>query len=135
MLYLIAFGACAIAMAGLELLWFRFVVGPVYYPVLRPVLAEKPNVAAASAFYMFYIPGILVLAVHPALAASDWHLASLYGALMGFFTFATYDLTNLATLKVWSLRIASIDMTWGAFLTASSATAGALAALKFVHQG
>ena len=133
MSYLIAAVACAVTMTGLEILWFRLVVGPVYRPVLHSVLADEPNIAAAVAFYILYIAGILILVVRPALAASDWRMASLDGALFGFFAFATYDLTNLATLKVWSVRIALIDMAWGAFLTGCAASAATMAALKFIQ--
>ena len=62
---------------------------------------------------------------------SDWRVAALYGALFGFFAYATYDLTNFATMKVWTLRVSLADIAWGAFLTAATASIAALAVLKF----
>ena len=132
--YLIAFAACAFAIAGLDVLWLSQTAKPLYYRAHGAVMADKPNMAAAATFYLLYVPGILIFAVRPALAASDWRLAALFGALFGFFCFATYDLTNLATVKIWSLWVSVIDMVWGAFLTGAAATAGALAALAFLHR-
>jgi uncharacterized membrane protein len=85
---------------------------------------------AAVAFYLVYIAGVLVFALRPALASGDWRTAVLFGALFGFFAYATYDLTNLATLRVWSLPVSLIDMAWGTVLTGVAAGAGAYAALK-----
>ncbi len=132
--YLIAFAACALAIAGLDVLWLSRTAKPLYYRAHGAVMADKPNMAAAAAFYLLYVPGILIFAVRPALAASDWRPATLLGALFGFFCFATYDLTNLATVKIWSLRVSLIDMVWGAVLTGASATAGALAAMAFLNR-
>jgi uncharacterized membrane protein len=64
------------------------------------------------------------------LTVSDWRAAALTGALFGLFAYATYDLTNFATLKVWSLRVTVLDIGWGALVTAAAASAGALAAIK-----
>jgi uncharacterized membrane protein len=64
------------------------------------------------------------------LASGDWRAALLYGALFGLFAYATYDLTNFATMKVWSLRVTLLDMGWGVLLTAAAASAGAFAALR-----
>ncbi|RYZ75642.1 MAG: DUF2177 family protein, partial [Proteobacteria bacterium] len=72
---------------------------------------------------------IVWFAVRPALESGDWKTAALNGALFGFFAYATYDLTNLATLKVWSLKISLIDMAWGSFITAATASASAAATL------
>ena len=84
----------------------------------------------AVIFYLTYAAGIAIFAVRPALAAADWRVAVLYGGLFGFFAYATYDLTNFATLKVWTLRITLVDMGWGTALTAIAASLAAVAALK-----
>ncbi|MBW8708206.1 MAG: DUF2177 family protein, partial [Alphaproteobacteria bacterium] len=70
-------------------------------------------------------------AVRPALESGDWKSAALFGALFGCFTYATYDLTNMATMKVWTLRVTLLDIAWGTILTGITASAGAFAALKF----
>jgi uncharacterized membrane protein len=128
--YLIAYVAAALVMGGLDFLWLSTMVGPVYHRALGPMLAESPNMTAAVAFYVLYLVGVMIFAVRPALASGDWRTAALYGALFGFFAYATYDMTNLATLKVWSLKVSLIDMAWGTLLTGVTASAAALAALK-----
>jgi uncharacterized membrane protein len=126
MRYLIAYVASLAAMAALDFLWLSNTVEPIYHRALGDVMAPEPNMKAAVAFYLLYGAGMLWFAVRPALIDGDWKTALLNGALFGFFAYATYDLTNLATLKVWSLKVSLIDMAWGAVLTAASASAGAL---------
>jgi uncharacterized membrane protein len=121
--------AAALVMGVLDFLWLRATVDPIYQRALGAVLAEKPNMPAVIGFYLVYLAGVVVFAVRPALADGDWKTALCMGALFGFFAYATYDLTNLATLKVWSLKVALVDMAWGTFLTALTAAAGAAAAL------
>jgi len=130
MAYVIAYGASALVMAGLDFVWLSAMANPLYRRHLGAVMADNPDMKAAVAFYVVYLFGILYFAVRPALAAADWRAAALNGALFGFFAYATYDLTNLATLKAWSLPVSLIDMAWGAALTAAASTAGALAAFR-----
>lgn len=121
--------AAALVMGVLDFIWLRTTVDPIYQPALSAVLAEKPNMLAAIAFYLVYLAGVLIFAIRPALADGEWKTALIKGALFGLFAYATYDLTNLATLKVWSLKISLMDMAWGTVLTATTASAGAAAAL------
>ena len=115
MVYALAYGVAVLVMAGLDFLWLSNTAGPVYRRHQGAVMAESPDMRAAVAFYVVYIFGILYFAVRPALAAGDWRVALVNGALFGFFAYATYDLTNLATLKSWSLPVSLIDIAWGAF--------------------
>jgi uncharacterized membrane protein len=121
--------AAALVMGGLDYLWLRMTVGPVYQRAFGAILAEKPNMSEVIAFYLVYVAGVVIFAIRPALADGDWRTALAKGALFGFFAYATYDLTNLATLKVWSLKVSLLDMAWGAILTGLTAGAGAAAAL------
>ena len=120
--------AAALVMGPLDFVWLR-TMDPVYQRAFGAVLAQKPNMPAAIAFYLVYLAGVVTFAIRPALAAGDWKTALAKGALFGFFAYATYDLTNLATLKVWSLKMALLDMAWGAALTGVTASAGAAATL------
>jgi uncharacterized membrane protein len=131
MAYIIAYIACLVVMGGLDFFWLTTMSPTLYRRDLGILLADDPNMTAAAIFYLTYMAGILIFAVRPALTSGDWRTAALYGALFGFFAYATYDLTNFATLKVWTLRVTVLDMAWGTVLTAVTATAGALAALKF----
>ena len=92
-------------MGGLDFLWLTNTAGPIYQQALGRLLAENPNMRAAVAFYLVYLVGVMIFAVRPALASGDWRQAALFGALFGFFAYATYDLTNLATMKVWTLQV------------------------------
>jgi len=130
MAYLIAYLVCALVMGGLDFLWLSNASASLYHRDLGPLLAENPNMTVAVIFYLVFIVGILIFAVRPALAGGDWRIAALYGALFGFFAYATYDLTNFATMKVWTLRVTLLDIAWGTFLTGAAASAASLAALR-----
>jgi uncharacterized membrane protein len=82
------------------------------------------RLAPAVAFYLLYILGVMIFAVAPALEAGKWQTALIQGAMFGFFCYMTYDLTNLATLKQWSIKVTILDMIWGTVLTGAAATAG-----------
>ncbi len=131
MAYVIAYLVCVVVMGGLDFLWLSNMSQSLYQRDLGPLLAENPNMTVAVIFYLIFIVGILIFAVRPALASGDWRTAALYGALFGFFTYATYDLTNFATMKVWTLRVTVLDIAWGTFLTGTVAAAASIAALKF----
>ena len=130
MAYLTAYLVCALVMGGLDFLWLSNTSASLYHRDLGPLLAENPNMTVAVIFYLVFIVGILIFAVRPALAGGDWRIAALYGALFGFFAYATYDLTNFATMKVWTLRVTLLDIAWGTFLTGAAASAASLAALR-----
>ena len=80
------------------------------------ILSAKVNWPAAFAFYLIYIAGIVFFAVRPAVLINSWGQAGVLGGLYGFFTYATYDLTNMATVKNWPLSIVLVDMLWGVCL-------------------
>jgi len=130
--YLAAYLTAALVMGGLDYLWLTTMMGPLYQRVLGPILAAEPDMKAAIAFYLVYLTGIMWFTVRPALTSGDWTVALMNGALFGFFAYATYDLTNMATLKTWSLQLTLTDIAWGTVLTATTASTAALAALHLV---
>lgn len=109
-------------MGVIDALWLGVVANKLYKSQLGPLLMDKPNMIAAVLFYIVYVIGIVVFAVMPAIATGDWKVALGLGALLGFVAYATYDLTNLATLKGWPVKIVIIDLVWGTVLTAAVAT-------------
>lgn len=127
MTYLIAYGATALVFFGLDYLWLGMVAKGFYARELGPLMRETPDFAAAGLFYLFYVAGIVFFAVLPALQSGSWKTALLYGGLLGLLAYGTYDMTNLATLKGWSVKMVVVDMAWGAALTATAALAGTLA--------
>ncbi len=109
---------------AIDMLWLGLIAKNLYRKYLGNFLSDTVNWKAAIIFYLIFIVGIFIFAIMPAVEKSSVGKAVLLGALFGFFTYATYDLTNLATLKGWPLPIVFIDMAWGAVLTASVSTAG-----------
>jgi len=130
MTYPIAYLVSLLAMAGLDYLWLTNMSAVLYRRDLGPLLADDPKMSVAVVFYLTYAIGIMIFAIRPALASADWRAAALYGALFGMFAYATYDLTNFATMKVWTLRVTVLDIGWGMIVTATAASAGAFAALN-----
>lgn len=127
---LIAFAATAGTLLALDAVWLTLVMGPMFQRTLGPLLAENVNYIAAAAFYLIYAVGVVFFAVRPALVSGNLRDALLYGAALGFLAYATYELTNMATLKMWPLRLAMLDIAWGAAMTGVAATAGAWLALR-----
>jgi uncharacterized membrane protein len=125
---LVAYGGTAAVMLALDALWLGLVATPLYQQGIGHLMAESPRLGVAALFYVVYAAGLVVFAVLP---AKDRRDAALKGALFGFFAYATYDLTNLATLKQWPVWIALLDIAWGALVSAASATAGKAATDRY----
>ena len=102
--------------------WLTVVAKDFYAKHLGYLMSKTPNLAAAGIFYLIYIFTLLVLVISPALQKGSLMTAILTGALFGFCAYATYDLTNLATIKDWPLVVTVVDLVWGAFV--SGAVAG-----------
>lgn len=103
----------------IDIFWIGFVADKMYWKYLGHLRSESTNWIAAILFYTIFISGIIFFAVKPAIENSSMKTALLYGALFGFFTYATYDLTNHATLKDWPWIITIADIAWGIFLCGS----------------
>ena len=116
-------------MGILDFIWLGFIAKKLYYDEMGSILLEKPNMPAALLFYVIYVVGVVMFVVSPALEKDSWQYALGYGALFGLVAYATYDLTNLATLKGFSSKIVVIDLLWGMALTAAVAV-GAYAIVK-----
>jgi uncharacterized membrane protein len=101
---------------AIDIIWLGWLGRPLYKKYIGHLMASPPNWSAALMFYALYILGILIFAVWPALKLKDPQHALLYGALFGFFTYMTYELTNMAVIKGWSWSIVPIDILWGVIL-------------------
>jgi uncharacterized membrane protein len=106
----------------IDIFWLGVVAKGFYRRKLNFILSDDVNWAAAVIFYLIYIVGILFFAVRPAIAGNSWREAALLGGLFGFFTYATYDLTNMATIRNWPIAIVAIDILWGVCLCVLVAT-------------
>lgn len=125
MKFVAAYLASGLTFAALDAVWLTLAGPRLYRPALDPVLADRFNLPAAVAFYLIYIAGVIGLAVLPAAReGAGLARAAGYGAFLGFVAYATYDLTNQATLRVWALKVTLADIAWGTILTGCAAAAG-----------
>ena len=132
---LVACIGAAVVLLVLDLLWLRLVMGPLFKTELGELMRPEPALVPAALFYLLYVAGIVVFAVMPGVAASSLLRAGVFGAFLGLLAYGTYDLTNLATLKIWPVKVAILDMAWGSFVTAASAVAGTAAAMAIARSG
>lgn len=125
-LYVISF----ISLIGLDSVWLTLISPKLYKSQIGHLMAKKPNLPAALLFYMIYIVGAVAFVVQPAVAQKSLWFAASRGALLGLVAYATFDLTSLAVLRDWPLKITLIDLTWGTILTAAVCTLATFIALK-----
>lgn len=124
---LAAYAGTLIVMVGLDLLWLGIIAKPLYQQGIGHLMADKPNVAVAVLFYALFALALVVFAVAPlgpTGPAPGWGRTVATAAMFGFFAYATYDLTNLATLKQWPIGLSLLDIAWGTCVSAVSAAAG-----------
>jgi uncharacterized membrane protein len=114
--YVLVYLVAAVVFVAIDLVWLGAVAKDFYATQLKGLLSPRPNLPAAFIFYALFVVGLLVFAVGPGVMAhsglADWWRGTLYG----FFTYATYDLTNLATLRNWPLKLTIVDLIWGTTL-------------------
>lgn len=117
--FLIRLVVTGIVMGVFDGLWLSVVANKFYRSQIGSLLLDKPNMVAAVLFYVIYVVGIVAFVLSPALDKQSWQYAIGMGALFGFVAYATYDLTNLATLKNWPITLVVVDLIWGTLLTAA----------------
>lgn len=123
--YLLGYVFTGICFALIDSFWLRSMYERLYKPEIGELMLESGfRLGPAVPFYLLYILGMMIFAVGPALHSGKWQTALLWGALLGFFCYMTYDLTNYATLKVWSTKVTVLDIIWGTVLTGSASLAG-----------
>lgn len=125
--YLKLYLATLVAFFAIDLVWLGLVARSFYNKHLGFLMAPKVNWPAALIFYLLFVVGILVFAVLPGLEAGSLRTTLLRAALFGLIAYATYDLTNLATLKDWPLVVTIVDLAWGTILSVAVSLAGYLA--------
>jgi len=128
MTYVVAYFAALVVFAIVDGTWLYFMGQHLYKPTLGDILEPNVRLGPAIAFYLLFPIGLVVFSVDPALKSGSVWTAIVYGALFGFLAYATYDLTNFATLRNWTLQITLIDITYGAIVAALAGAAGYIAA-------
>ena len=114
----------------LDMIWLGLVAKNFYAKQIGFLLKPDVNWTAAITFYLLFIVGLVLFVISPALEKHSFMHALLFGALFGLITYATYDLTNLATMKDWPMLITFVDLAWGMFLSASVSSVTYLIAVK-----
>ena len=111
---------------AIDMIWLGYASRGFYKGQIGHLMSPTVNWPAAIIFYLLFIVGILIFAVVPALKSGSLSKAALWGGLFGLFTYATYDLTNLATLRDWPLKVVVVDILWGVILCSAVATISTL---------
>lgn len=117
MKFILHFGVSFMVFIAVDLVWLGFIAKNLYANALGHLMSSKVNWTAALIFYVLFVIGLLYFVIEPALKDQNMTRLIISAALFGFMTYATYDLTNLATLKEWPLYITLIDLAWGTTLS------------------
>ncbi len=133
MKYLILFLISAATFFAIDMIWLGLIAKNFYKEKLSFIFTGQINWTAAIIFYLIYIAGVLYFAVSPGIQSGNFKMTLFNGAILGFLCYATYDLTNMATIKQWPLIVVFVDILWGAFITACVAAVSYLAATKLLH--
>jgi uncharacterized membrane protein len=118
MINAISYLVALVTFVAADMVWLGTMTPRLYRPTLGDIAIPGVNLPAAIVFYAIYPVGLVIFVINPALKLESFSSAILYGALFGFFTYATYDLTNYATLRNWTLQLTVVDAAWGTFLGA-----------------
>ncbi len=122
MIFLKLFIISFIIFFAIDLVWLGLIARNLYQRYIGGLLKTDVNWIAAIVFYLMFIAGLVLFVIMPGVDKQSLSHVMLYGALFGLITYATYDLTNLATLKDWPIQITLIDLAWGTFLGFSTST-------------
>ncbi|MGD2010302.1 MAG: DUF2177 family protein [Desulfobacterales bacterium] len=114
--YSIVYAASLLLFLAVDFIWLGLVAQPFYHRQLGELLSQRVNWPAAIAFYMIYIVGLMIFCVAPALSRASLVNAIVLGGLYGFFTYATYELTNYALIRNWPAALVPVDIAWGVVL-------------------
>ncbi len=115
----------------IDMIWLGVIAKGFYFKALEPLLAKNINWVAAIIFYFIFLFGILIFALLPGLTKQSLGHTVIMASLFGFIAYATYDLTNLATLRDWPLMVTVVDLIWGAFISGSTAAVTYLIVNRF----
>ena len=122
--YLKLYIAILVAFLAIDMLWLGLLARTFYRKHLGYIMAPSPNWPAAIIFYLLFLVGLLIFVVLPGLEAGSFTSTLLRGALFGLITYATYDLTNQATIRDWPVVVTVVDMCWGVVLSVAVSTIG-----------
>jgi uncharacterized membrane protein len=120
--YFAVYFSFLLSLVVIDLIWLLGIAKNLYRDEMGSLMANEPKLLAGLAFYLLYALGASIFVILPAISKQSWIYALQYGALFGFFCYMTYDLTNLAVIRDFPMRLAFVDIAWGSGVTALSAT-------------
>jgi uncharacterized membrane protein len=132
--YLVAYFSTLLSFLVLDGLWLGLLMIGTYRQEIGQLMLASPKIVPAALFYLCYAVGVIVFAILPGIEAQQWQRSAMLGVLLGLMAYGTYDMTNLATLKDWTLKISLIDLAWGAFATGVASTVGFFATSAWIHR-
>jgi uncharacterized membrane protein len=130
--YLLVYLASVPVFFLIDMIWLGFIAPGFYKSQIGHLMTSTINWPVAIIFYLVFLVGLVIFAISPALLAKSLMHAVIFGALFGFFTYATYDLTNWATLKGWTPLVSLVDILWGTVLSAAVASLTYLIAITYI---
>lgn len=119
---IVIYAAGLISFLALDAIWLGTMVPRLYKPAMGDLVADPFQPLPAAIFYLIYAAGLAYFAIQPALAVGKWQTALMSGAALGFIAYATYDLTNQATIRGWPMVITVVDLAWGTIASGLAAT-------------
>jgi len=129
--FAIHFVSALLAFLACEIVWLGFVARDFYFSKLDFLLADSPNWYAAAAFYVVFVTGLTLFVVTPAVRRGSLLAGVAWGSFFGIVTYATYDLTNLATVEGWPLSVTMVDIAWGGTISAIATWASVSSGIRF----
>ena len=124
--YILSYVVTLIFFLAIDLVWLGWIARPLYVAEIGSLLRKEPKLIAAATFYLMFAAGLMAFAVIPGLNANSATHAMLFGALLGLVAYGTYDLTNLAVLNGYTVRMAIVDLVWGTVLSGVTAALAVL---------
>ena len=131
--FLLAALIASVVFLIIDVIWLSLSARSFYRPLIGQLMLDKPVLWAAGLFYILYMFGMSVVVIQPCIDSQSIAKTLYIGFVFGLVAYGTYNLTNMAVLKNWSATVVFVDMFWGGFLTAASATTGVYIAKKIVH--
>jgi len=131
-MFLKLYAISLVVFLAIDAVWLTLVAKNFYSNQIGFLMKQNPNLLAALIFYLLFIVGIVVFVLMPSINNGSWKQALMLGALFGLITYATYDLTNLATVKNWPILVTIVDLFWGMILSASVSVLTYLIYFKFL---
>ena len=131
MIYIKAYFGALLTFLVMDGIWLGTIATDFYFGQLGSLLRDEPNWLAAITFYLLYIFGIVYFSIRPSLKSGNFKTVLRDGCLFGLLAYATYDMTNLATVTNWPVMVTIVAIIWGVVITSASAISGYIFAKKF----